>query len=255
MADAKKERLTLTVLEIKEPEEITGKDGSKFKKVSLKAKGSDGKELSYACFKTSLFPHIKVGQLDADVETTEKQSGDNVYTNRTVVQVYKDGQPVGGEKKGGWQPRGDSPETRRSIERQTSLHIAVQMSEPGITVTELLDKAEQIYEWAASGKRLDKSLDNAPRQAEKQLARVKDEIPMDNTVDISVLQQLVKDAVTVGKIWTKANLKEWNLPEFTQGKVADYLVSLTGDQRRVLELNITEALNAREAESDQESLS
>ncbi len=178
MTDPKKERLTLTITSVSEPKEVGSKGA---KKLAFKAKTSDGKELNYFTFATRLFPFVKEGEIEGDIETQEREYEGNVYIDRKLVEVYKDGQPIAGEKKG-WQPRGNDPETRRSIERQTSLHIAAQMSEPGISVTELLDKAEQIFEWTATGKRLDKDA-STPIQPKPEQAQSEANKALDKPVD------------------------------------------------------------------------
>ncbi len=175
MTDPKKERLILTITEAKEPQAVGDKGA---KKLSYKAKGEDGKALWYYTMRPTLFSQIKVeAKLEGDYEITENEYG----IQRKLVEVYKDNQPVG-VSKGGWQPRGQDPETRRSIERQTSLHIAAQMSEPGISVTELLDKAEQIFEWTATGKRLDKDA-STPIQPKPEQAQSEANKALDKPVD------------------------------------------------------------------------
>ena len=144
------DRIKLTVTSVEEPKAVGDKGA---KKLQFKAKNPEGKELSYFTFSNRFFPSIlKDAVIDADVETTTRETETATYTDRKVIQIYQDGQPVGGQKQG-WRNYDDSPEKRRSIERQTSLQIAAQMSEPTDSLDGLLGKAQQIYEWLSEGKK------------------------------------------------------------------------------------------------------
>lgn len=98
------ERKTLTITEVGQLASGDRKDGKgKWQSLPFKAKDGD-KELSYSTFRTSLFDAIKQGAtINADVEV--KQDGD--WIKRQVMQIYVDGQPLGGQKQGF---RGKSPE-------------------------------------------------------------------------------------------------------------------------------------------------
>lgn len=136
------ERKKLTVTEVKQ-DELTGKDGRTYTKLSFKAINGDNTDLWYFTFSKALFDTIKVGAvLDAEVEVSENQYG----TNRKVTQIYKDGQPVG--NKGG-RSFGRSPEQEKLIVRQTCLKCAVE-ARPGATIKEILDTAAIFDEWVNS---------------------------------------------------------------------------------------------------------
>lgn len=95
------ERKNLTIIQVKEIEKIGDRQ---IPKLSFRASDGDG-EHWYQTFKSSLFELIKEGQtINADVETQERGE----YTNRRIVQVYVDGQPV--VSKGAGFSRGKSPE-------------------------------------------------------------------------------------------------------------------------------------------------
>ncbi len=81
---------------------------------------------SYVCFIPALFGDIIVGNtIDADVEVRE--SGE--YINNVIVQIYKDGKPIAGNKPGGYPPRpsGHTPEERASIENQVRAKIIAEL--------------------------------------------------------------------------------------------------------------------------------
>jgi hypothetical protein len=86
------ERLRLTVTEVSEPRPISPGGAQKF---SFKARTPDGREVTFFTFATRLFPHIRLGPLDADVETTTKDTSSGSFTDRKVTQVYLDEPPDG----------------------------------------------------------------------------------------------------------------------------------------------------------------
>ncbi len=184
MADVKKDKLTLSITEVSEPKEV-GQKGAK--KLAFKAKTADGKELSYFTFTTKFFPIIQAkGELDGDVETSQREYDGNTYTDRKLVEVYKDGQPVGGEKKG-WQPRGgkDSPEKRASIEAQKAVEIGANLWIAGkIKDDDML--VERLRMWCLSRLGVDKPLPTPVTQQ----AQSTPEIPLDKPVDMNVGQLL-----------------------------------------------------------------
>lgn len=122
------QRIKLSVIEVKDPQEIGDKGA---KKLVFKARNPEGKELQYFTFNQKLFPHImKDTELDADVDTSNREYNGETYTDRKIVQVYVGNEPVTGKPGGGW--KGKSPEEleneryrNRSIEAQTCLKEAV----------------------------------------------------------------------------------------------------------------------------------
>ena len=132
------ERKTLTITQANEIQKVGEKQ---IPKLSFKAKDGD-KELTYFTFKSSLFELIKEGQtINAEVET--EQRGE--YTNRKVVQVYVDGQPLGGQKS---QYRGKSPE---ELEQTAKLMILAYAKDlvvaQVIPLDGIIKQADTFYSW------------------------------------------------------------------------------------------------------------
>jgi hypothetical protein len=161
------ERLRLTVTEVSEPRPISPGGAQKF---SFKARTPDGREVTFFTFATRLFPHIRLGPLDADVETTTKDTSSGSFTDRKVTQVYLDEPPDGVpaakpeplhhpeqvrttgvtttqgpvppaavSRPAGWLPR---PDNSPSIEAQTAAKIGGALLAAGtITLSDPLAKA------------------------------------------------------------------------------------------------------------------
>ena len=118
------DRIKLQITEVSEPKEV-GQKGAR--KITFKAKDAQGKELPYFTFRTSLFDTIKIGtKIDAEVEVKTREYEGNTYTDRQVNQIFIDGQPAGGQRNQ-WQPRGESPEQRISIEQQVAAKIIAEL--------------------------------------------------------------------------------------------------------------------------------
>jgi len=140
------ERKTLTITQVEEVKKVGDKQ---IPKLSFKAKDGD-KELSYFTFKSSLFELIKVGQtINAEVETSTREWEGNEYTDRRVVQVYVDGQPV--NVKGGY--RGKSPEELEQTARLMILAYAKDLAVAQLIPVENITKqADIFYEWLKGDK-------------------------------------------------------------------------------------------------------
>ena len=116
-------RIKLAVTQVKEVQKIGDKGAEK---LAFKAIDSEHKELFYFTFAKSLFLAIKdnVGkEIEADVETTNREVNGNTYTDRKVTQIYVRGEAVatkGQPPKQGFQVYRDSPEARASIESQVA---------------------------------------------------------------------------------------------------------------------------------------
>lgn len=137
------ERKTLTITQVNEIRTGDRKDGKgQWKSLSFKAKDGD-KELLYSTFKTGLFEFIKEGQtINADIETDQRGE----YTNRSVVQIYVDGQPVGGKGQQGY--RGKSPEELEQQARVMVLSYAKDMAVAQVIPLEEITKwADVFYVW------------------------------------------------------------------------------------------------------------
>ena len=146
------ERLKLKVLEVKEREKV-GKN--QIDKLSFKASLGDGEGAWYFTFKTSLFEVIEAkGEIDAEVDISERVYDSNTYVDRKITQIYKDGQPIGGQKKGQW---GKSPEAvQLEVEgryRNTALMQAVELVKyDKLSIEAILSKADLFYKWLAGDK-------------------------------------------------------------------------------------------------------
>lgn len=126
------ERTKLKVIEVKDPQAI-GEKGAQ--KLVFKATNEESKELWYASFRTSLFQYIKPGELiEVDVDTKTRKYDDATYTDRNIIQLYIDGQPMGGQKGRGlsFQVHDDSPERRASLENQSRAKCITELLKAGV---------------------------------------------------------------------------------------------------------------------------
>ena len=137
------ERKNLTITQVKEIQKVGDKQ---IPKLSFMAKDGD-KELSYFTFKTSFFELIKEGQtINADVETSTREYDGNTYTDRRIVQIYVDGQPVIG--KGGGLYRGKSPEELELSAKSYALSYAKDLAVAQvIPLDKITDQADTFYKW------------------------------------------------------------------------------------------------------------
>ena len=137
------ERKTLTITEVGQ---ITKVGEKQIPKLSFKAKDGAG-EFSYSTFRSSLFDAIKEGAtIEADVEV--KQDGD--WINRRIVQVYVNGQPIGGQKQGF---RGKSPEELDQQAKMMCLAYAKDLAVADrIENDQITYWADGFYEWFKNGK-------------------------------------------------------------------------------------------------------
>jgi len=133
------ERKNLTIIQVKEIQKVGDKQ---LPKLSFTAKDGD-KELSYFTFRPTLFDLIKEGQtISADVETEVKGE----YTNRKVVQIYVDGQPVAVKRGEGY--RGKSPEELEQSAKLMVLAYAKDLAVADkIKVVEIINQADVFYNW------------------------------------------------------------------------------------------------------------
>ena len=131
------ERKTLTITQVNEIQKVGDKQ---IPKLSFRAREGDS-ELTYFTFKTSLFDLIKEGQtINADIETEIR--GD--YTNRKVVQIYVDGQPVATKR--GYQ--GKSPEELELSARSYVLSYAKDLVVADkIPLEDITKTADWFYTW------------------------------------------------------------------------------------------------------------
>jgi len=135
------ERKNLTIIEVKPVEKVGDKQ---IPKLSFKAKDGE-KELWYSSFRTSLFDAVKQGAtIDADIEVKSYERDGESRLDRRLVQVYVNGQPLGGQK----QRYGKSPE---ELDQQARLMVlayakdlAVADKIPGGEITK---QAGLFYNW------------------------------------------------------------------------------------------------------------
>jgi len=136
------ERKTLVVTSV-EPIKKVGE--RQVPKLSFKAKDGD-KELSYFTFRQSLFDMVKPGQtISADVDTKTREYEGNTYTDRAVVQIYRDGQPIAA--KPGFRA-GKSPEELDQSAKTMCLAYAKDLAVANLlSLNQILTFAEQFYDW------------------------------------------------------------------------------------------------------------
>lgn len=141
---AETKRMKLEILEVKERQSVGEKGAIK---LTFKAKGDDGEHWYYT-FRSSLFETIEGGQgktFEVDIEVKETEQWG---TQRDIKQIYVEGQPVGGKKQGGWQPRGKSPEELELSRRSFALSYAKDLAVAKlIEVNDVLTTAEVYYRW------------------------------------------------------------------------------------------------------------
>ena len=133
----------------------TNKQGKPYQILKFRIEDEEHNEvLGVTAFNSAFFPLLKPeAALDCDIET--KQSGN--FINRTLTQVYVDGKPMVEKKAfagGGY--RGKSPEEliieRRSIERQTSLKLAVEYwGDKERDLFQVFTVADAFYKWVSMG--------------------------------------------------------------------------------------------------------
>lgn len=123
--EAKTERKKVKVVEIGERKPFGDRGASKLDFKVLVA-GEGDKPLTFQALNNSFDEHIKkdaVFELEWETKVRETADG-STFTNRKVIQIYIDGQPVKGKEQYRGYSRGDdSPEKRASIESQMAANI------------------------------------------------------------------------------------------------------------------------------------
>jgi len=160
------ERKNLTIIEVKPIKKIGDKQ---IPKLSFRA--SDGeRELEYHTFRSSLFDAVKAGEaIDADIEIKTREWEGETYTDRRVVQIYVDGQPLGGKKSGQFY-RGKSPEELELSARAYALSYSKDLAvAERIDLDQIVLYAEDFYNWLKG----DKSDTSSPEEKTVSRARVK----------------------------------------------------------------------------------
>ena len=169
------ERKTLSITQVEEIKKVGDKQ---IPKLSFRAKDGD-KELTYFTFKSSLFDLIKEGQtINADVETSTREWEDQTYTDRRIVQIYVDGQPV--NVKTGY--RGKSPEELDQTARTMSLSYAKDLAVANlISLEEIIKWADSFYDWVKKNGNI-KAPEPKPRVKESVSSEAKTVAPTGNKV-------------------------------------------------------------------------
>jgi len=143
------ERKTLTITQVEEVKKVGDKQ---IPKLTFRAKDGEN-ELTYFTFKSSLFDFIKTGNtISADIDVATRDYQGNTYTDRRVVQVYQDGQPI--SQKG---YRGKSPEELELSARAYALSYAKDLAVAGtIKLGDITNLADDFYAWL---KKIDKPVE------------------------------------------------------------------------------------------------
>ena len=190
------ERKTLTITQVNEVQKVGDKQ---IPKLSFKAKDGD-KELLYFTFKSSLFESIKEGQtISADIETEERGE----YTNRKVVQIYVDGQPI--MSKGGGRTYGKSPEELEQTARLMILAYAKDLAVAQvIPLGDITKQADAFYAWM-------KGNGDKPASPAKQAKAPTEEQEFENLGKLETQQEpepLPKKLGYIDGQWFRENLAE-----------------------------------------------
>lgn len=206
MAETEKkiERKILTITQLKEVERVGERQ---IEKLSFKAKAEADKELWYFTFRTSLFDVIKEGAtINADVEISSREYEGNTYTDRRVVQIYVDGQPLGAKGRGSsW--GGKSPQEIASIESQVAAKLIIELRIAGIIEDEH-DLYKQVLGWC-SGK-LKSAAETKPIKPSPQEARLAGTPQQDGIPEIKNLGDLFRECYKRWKMNQSTVLKELN---------------------------------------------
>ena len=118
-------RRTLIITSIISPDGKPEHWGDRDTNQKLRFKAKDGEqEYLYDCIRNTLFESIKPGEtIDADVSKRSQTGNDGeVHTYRSVAQIYKDGQPVGGQNKKGQGYSRNTPEDRQFERERTAFN-------------------------------------------------------------------------------------------------------------------------------------
>lgn len=160
---AETKRMKLEILEVKEKQPVGDRGAVK---LSFKAKFDD-KELWFFTFSTRLFETIETGKgqtIEADVVISTREYDGNIYTDRKVTQIYKDGQPIA---TAGGRQYGKSPEELQLSRRSFALSYAKDLAVAKlIEVKDILTTAENYYRWMGEGT-ISTALKTTPKDAVK----------------------------------------------------------------------------------------
>jgi len=220
---AETKRIKLKVIEVKDRQPIGDKGAIK---LAFKAKADD-EEHWYYTFRSSLFETIEEGQgetLEADVEIKETEQWG---TQRDVKQIYVEGQPVGGKKQGGWQPRGKSPEelelSRRSFALSYSKDLAVADK---IKVNDVLTTAENYYRWLGE-ETISIALKTTPKNAVKKTTTAVKSTAQKTDTPAPNIEQAERDSRELFPLGGSKGLSSQKVPK-TQEQLFNYVAKHAG---------------------------
>jgi len=206
------ERKNLTVTEVKEIQRF-GAD-NQGQKLSFKARDGDT-ELLYITYKRSFFDKIKQGEtISADVEVSTREWEGQTYTDRKIVQIYVDGQPVSSK---GTQYRGKSPEELEQQARVMVLSYAKDLAVAQlISLEEITKTADRFYTWL----KINDKITSPPMTESKP--------PKDDKIDLKKLDfknpgefyTACKDHFNLLKSRVDAEIPEFDLSKADQRKKA-----------------------------------
>ena len=139
------ERKTLKTTKVNEPTTHDRKDNKgTFQVMEFLADDGEKKGLKFKSLNPAIFEAIKDsldGALECDVDYSEREWQGDTITDRRVVQVYKDGQPIAQKGRYG-QSYGKSPEQMK--EERQSIEGAVALKELGECIRSNTDVSEDL---------------------------------------------------------------------------------------------------------------
>ena len=188
--------------------------------------GWDADAVEISTLNPDFFPSLKADvKLDCDIETKTTEKDGNTWTNHNLTQIYIDGKPMTEKKAwagGGY--RGKSPEEliveRRSIERQTSLKLAVECW--GLNTGEgkerdlfqVLIIADVFYKWISMGDMPKQPVVATPQPLEQVMGSLSSKTVTTPVSDEVVPQNLGELYTAVLKRFTPAQKRATSAKEY-----------------------------------------
>ena len=251
-------KIKLQIKEVAEPKAVGTKGAQK---LTFKATAPDGKDYSYQTFTTKLFEYIKTGAaIEADVDTSSHEYDGNTYTDRKVMQIYVNGQPVAEARQGGGKSYNKSSLTpeqwaekdrieRASIEAQVAFKGIVELIKEGNAwkVAGFEDLVHKAFTWA------NEKLGSIPQPANPPMKKVEPaqepiKSKSDTDKDFDNLQSAGTSAkpakpLTLGNVltWCSGHGKEFNREWFYKNQTLreDQLINNPANLERAISMIIT----------------
>lgn len=228
------ERKKLAISQVKEIEKVGQRQIPKLK---FRAADGEGKESWYETFKSTLFDLIKPGQtIEADVDTSTHEYDGQQYTDRRVVQMYVNGQPVSGKmgSQGGY--RGKSPEELELSARAYALAYAKDLAMSGMMpLSEITHKADEFYAWLKQA--LAKPAEIKPAPAKQPVT--KGSKPAKVSIDMAWL----KDSLDELK-WNPTTYLKEQYANVKGTTITELVASMTEDQQKEFTSEVQKRLDA-----------